>query len=148
MPAMLRQALLAPQTQPRVIEDCQALIEQQVSGMSGISGAAVKIAYKTVNTFMPGHVRHMVESLLPEMADKLEPFWADFHTSGGAEFGDYLTKRGDEVSEALLAVTDARSAASERPTIVKAYNKVRPGAARHVTAALPDVGAMVQKYTG
>jgi len=146
MPATLQETLLAPETRPQVIDDCQTLIEQQVSDVSGISGAAVKIAYKTVNTFLPGHVRHMVESLLPEMMDKLEPFWADFSASGGSGFGDYLAKRGDEVSEALLSVTDARGAASERPTIVKAYNKVRPSAAKHVTAALPSVGALVQKY--
>ena len=148
MPATLQEILLAPETRPQVVSDCQALIEQQVSDVSGISGAAVKIAYKTVNTFMPGHVRHMVESLLPEMVEKLEPFWADFSASGGSAFGDYLAKHGDEVSEALLSVTDARGAASERPTIVKAYNKVRPSAAKHVTAALPNVGALVQKYAG
>ena len=148
MPATLQEILLAPETRPQVVSDCQALIEQQVSDVSGISGAAVKIAYKTVNTFMPGHVRHMVESLLPEMVEKLEPFWADFSASGGSAFGDYLAKHGDEVSEALLSVTDARGAASERPTIVKAYNKVRPSAAKHVTAALPGVGALVQKYAG
>ena len=148
MPATLQEMLLAPETRPQVIDDCQTLIEQQVSDVSGISGAAVKIAYKTVNTFIPGHIRHMVESLLPEMVEKLEPFWADFTASGGGGFGDYLAKRGDEVSEALLTVTDARGAASERPTIVKAYNKVRPSAAKHVTAALPGVGALVQKYAG
>jgi len=146
MPTTLQQTLLAPEVRPQVIADGQALIEQRVHDGSGISGTAVKIAYKTVNTFLPGHVRHMVESLLPEMADQLEPFWADFSASGGSEFGDYLAKRGEEVSEALLSVTDARGAASERPTIVKAYNKVRPSAAKHVTAALPDVGALVQKY--
>ena len=148
MPAMLQETLLSPENRSQVIDDCQALIEQQVSDVSGISGAAVKIAYKTVNTFIPGHVRHMVESLLPEMTDKLEPFWADFHGVGGGGFGDYLAKRGDEVSEALLSVTDARAAASDRPTIVKAYNKVRPSAAKHVTAALPNVGVLVQKYAG
>ncbi len=148
MPATLRQMLLAPETRPQVIDDCQTLIEQQVSDVSGISGAAVKIAYKTVSTFIPGHVRHMVESLLPEMVEKLEPFWADFNASGGSEFGDYLAKRGGEVSEALLTVTDARGAASERPAIVKAYSKVRPSAAKHVTAALPGVGVLVQKHAG
>jgi hypothetical protein len=148
MPATLQEILLAPETRPQVVSDCQALIEQQVSDVSGISGAAVKIAYKTVNTFIPGHIRHMVESMLPEMVEKLEPFWADFSASGGSAFGDYLAKHGDEVSEALLSVTDARGAASERPTIVKAYNKVRPSAAKHVTAALPGVGALVQKYAG
>jgi hypothetical protein len=146
MPTTLQEILLAPDNRPQVIADCQTLIHQQVSDCSGISGATVKIAYKTVNAFLPGHVRHMVESLLPEMVDQLEPFWADFSASGGSQFGDYLAKRGGEVSEALLSVTDARGAASSRPTIVKAYNKVRPSAAKHVTAALPNVGALVQKY--
>ncbi len=146
MTPTLAQALLAPQTQPMVIADCQALIEQQVAEMSGLSGTAVKLAYKTVNTFAPGHVRHRVESLLPEMTGVLEPHWAGFHASGGAEFGDYLAKRGDEVAQALLSVTDARAAASSRPTISKAYGKVRPSAAKHVTSALPHVGALVQKH--
>jgi hypothetical protein len=146
MAATLRQILLAPDTRPQVIADCYALIEQEISGKSGISGTAVKLAYKTVNTFMPGHVRHMVESLLPDMVDKLEPYWADFTTSGGSEFGDYLAKHGEEVSQALLSVTDARAKASGRPTIIKAYGSVRGSATKHVQAALPQVGDLVLKY--
>jgi len=146
MAATLRQLLLAPDTQPQVIADCFNLIEQQVSDMSGISGTAVKLAYKTVNRFMPGHVRNMVGKLLPDMLDQLEPFWADFNSSGGSEFGDYLAKRGHEVAEALLSVTDARAAASGRPTIVKAYGTVRGSAVKHIEAALPAVGELVVKY--
>jgi hypothetical protein len=146
MAATLRQILLAPDTRPQVIADCYALIEQEISGKSGISGTAVKLAYKTVNTFMPGHVRHMVESLLPDMVDKLEPYWADFTTSGGSEFGDYLAKHGEEVAQALLSVTDARAKASGRPTIIKAYGSVRGGATKHIQAALPQVGDLVLKY--
>ena len=50
------------------------------------------------------------------------------------------------MSEALLAITDERAKGSGRPTIVKAYNTVRGGAVKHVKAALPAVGALVQKY--
>jgi hypothetical protein len=146
MAAMLQEILLAPDTQPKVVADCFTLLEQELSDMSGISGTAVKIAYKTVNTFMPGHVRHMVEVLLPDMVDRLEPYWADFSTSGGSEFGDYLAKRGDEVAQALLSVTDARAEASGRPTVIKAYGSVRNGAGKHVEAALPHVGGLVAKY--
>jgi hypothetical protein len=146
MAATLQEILLAPATRPQVLADCHALLEQEVASMSGISGTAVKLAYKTVITFAPGHVRFMVESLLPHMVDELQPFWSDFSTSGGSEFGDYLAKRGEEVSEALLSVTDARAAASDRPTIIKAYSSVRGSAARHVEAALPQVGTMVLKY--
>lgn len=147
MAATLQQTLLAPQTQPKVVADCFVLIEQEVSEMSGISGAAVKLAYKTVNTFMPGHVRSMVEKLLPDMVAKLEPYWADFTASGGSAFGDYLAKRGEEVAEDLLAVTDARAAASGRPTVSKAYATVRGGAGKHIQAALPRAGDLVRKYT-
>jgi len=148
MAATLQDILLAPDTQPQVASDCYALVEQQVSEMSGISGAAVKVAYKTVTAFMPGHVRHMVESLMPRMIEELEPYWADFRASGGGEFGDYLTKRSDEVSESLLRVTDERAEASGRPTIVRAYRGVRGGASKHVQAALPRLGDLVAKYAG
>jgi hypothetical protein len=119
--ATLQETLLAPDTQPKVIDDCCALIEQEVKTLSGISGTAVKVAYKTVITFAPGHVRYMVEVLLPNLVDKLQPYWADFNSSGGAVFGDYLAKNGEQVAEDLLTVTDARAEASDRPVIIKAY---------------------------
>ena len=148
MAATLQEILLTPDTKPQVTADCLTLIKQEVSAQSGISGTAVKLAYKTVNAFASGYLQSMVETLLPEMVAKLEPYWADFNASGAAEFGDYLAKRGDEVSEALLEVTDGLAAESSRPTILKAYRSVRGGAAKHVTAALPAVGALVQKYAG
>jgi Family of unknown function (DUF6918) len=146
MAATLHEILLAPDTQPAVAADCLKLIEQEVSGKSGVSGTAVKLAYKTANAFASGYLRDTVESLLPEMVTQLEPFWADFIASGAAGFGDYLVKRGDEVSEALLSVTDAKAKVSQRATIIKAYGAVRGGAAKHIVAALPNVGALVQKY--
>jgi hypothetical protein len=148
MAATLQEILLAPDIQPHVVGDCYDLIQQEVSDKGGVTGAAVKVAYKTVTAFAPGHIRYMVESLLPGLTEQLQPYWADFAASGSSEFGDYLVKRGDEVSEALLSVTDARAAASDRPTIIKAYRAVRGGAAKQVGAALPRVGDLVMKYAG
>jgi hypothetical protein len=144
--ATLQEILLAPDTQPKVIDDCCALIEQEVKTLSGISGTAIKVAYKTVITFASDHVRYMVETLLPNLVDKLQPYWADFNSSGGGVFGDYLAKNGDQVSEDLLTVTDARAEASDRPVIIKAYRSVRASAGKHILAALPRVGDLVTKY--
>ncbi|HWF81240.1 MAG TPA: hypothetical protein VN695_11710 [Streptosporangiaceae bacterium] len=146
MAATLQQILLAPDAQPQVVSDCLTLIAEEVSEKSGVSGAAVKLAYKTASAFAPGYLRTTVENLLPDIADALAPYWADFTTSGGSDFGDYLAKRGDEVSEALLKVSDHHAEASNRPVIVKAYQTVRGGAARHIEAALPAVGKLVLKY--
>jgi hypothetical protein len=148
MAATLQEILLAPDTQPQVLADCYTLIDQELSDKSGISGAAVKLAYKTVNTFMPGHVQHMVEVMLPDMLAQLEPFWVDFCASGSSGFGDYLVKRSDEVTQALLSVSDARAAGSGRPTVVRAYGSVRGSAVKHIQAALPRVGDLVLKYAG
>ena len=146
--ATLQDILLTPENKPHVIDDCLTLIDEEVKGKSGISGTAVKLAYKTANTFASGYLRGMVELLAPDMIVELEPFWADFSASGAGDFGDYLVKHGDAVSEALLSVTDRRAETSTRPTILKAYKTVRGGASKHVTAALPALGALVQKYAG
>jgi len=146
MAATLHDILLTPDVFPHVVDDCQQLIDQEVAAKSGVSGTTVKLAYKTANAFAKGYLHNIVETLLPDMVNQLEPYWADFIASGASEFGDYLVKRGDEVAQALLTVTDARAKASDRPTIVKAYGAVRSGAAKHITAALPAVGALVQRY--
>jgi hypothetical protein len=146
MPATLQEILFSPDTQPQLFADSCALLEQEVAELSGVSGTAVRLAYKTVNTFLPGHIRHMVQSLLPQLVDKLEQYWFDFRASGGGQFGDYVAKRGEEVSQALLSVTDACAAESGNPVVIKAYNTVRGSAGRHVETALPRVGDLVQKH--
>jgi hypothetical protein len=148
MAATLQEILLAPDTQPQVVADCYDLIEQEVSDKSGIAGTAVKLAYKTAAAVAPGYIRATIENLLPGFTEKLQPFWTDFAASGSAEFGDYLTKRSDEVSEALLSITDAAAETSQRSAIVKAYRTVRGGAGRQIEAALPRLGDLVQKYAG
>jgi len=146
---VLRDKLLAPDAQPRVAADCEALVDREVAEMSGITGAAVKLAYRTVRTFDAGHIRVMIESLLPDVADTLQPWWTAFTTeprTDAGDFGAYLASREDEVAEALVGITDERRKFSHRATIVKAYNTVRPSAVKHVKAALPALGRLVQQH--
>lgn len=148
MAGTLQESLLAPEIRPQVIADCEALIKQEVKDMSGVSGAAIKVAYKTVHLFSADHVRYIIDTLLPRMSDELEPYWKEFQSSGESGFGAYLAARSGEVSEVLLSITDERGRNSERPVITKAYGAVRDKAAKHVVAALPRVGALIQKYAG
>lgn len=146
MAATLQEILLTPDIRPKVLADCQTLIDQEIADKSGVSGTTIKLAYKTATSFAPGYFRKTLEDMLPQMVDKLEPYWANFSTSGGSEFGDYLSKRGQEVSEDLLSLTDQIATVSKRPTIIKAYRAVRGSAVKHVEAALPRVGDLVMRY--
>jgi hypothetical protein len=146
MPATLSQMLLGPATFPHVVADCQALVDQEISSKSGVSATAVKVAYKGVTTFAPGYYQNALSAMLPGFTEQLEPFWADFVYSGGSSFGDYLAKNGEEVSEALLQVTDQLAGTSSKAGVVRLYKTVRGGASKHIEAALPNLGDMVQKY--
>jgi hypothetical protein len=144
----LQETLLAPDIRPQVVTDCEHLVEHEVAEMSGVTGTAVRLAYKTVRTFDTGHIPAMIETILPNVADALEPYWEKFRAefAAGGDFGGYLASREDEVADALLAITDNRQRASSRATIVKAYKTVRGSAVKHVKAALPALGTLVQKY--
>jgi hypothetical protein len=143
--ATLQELLLTPENAPRLIADTKALVDGEVSS-KGITAAPLKAAYKAVSSFAPGYLTEAITAMLPGMVHQLEPYWAAFTTSGGADFGDYLAKRGDEVSESLLAVTDEMAQGSSRGAVVKAYQMVRGSAGKNIEAALPALGAMVQKH--
>lgn len=131
-----------------LVTDAQALVEQELASKSGVSAGAVKLAYKTITSVAPGFYDKIVGEMIPPMLHQLTPFWQDLQAAGGGSFGDYLAKRSDEVGPALLEVTDGMAAASEKAVVVKAYNAVRSGAQKHVEAALPALGALVEKHAG
>jgi uncharacterized protein DUF6918 len=131
-----------------LVADVQSLVDQEIANKSGVSATGLKLAYKAVNAFAPGYYQQAVGAILPGVGERLEPFWADFTASGGSSFGDYLSKRGGEVAESLLTVTDDMAERSDRGAVVKAYKSVRGGASKHIEAALPNLGALVQKYAG
>jgi hypothetical protein len=147
MAASLQETLLTEDNAAPLIADCRALVEQELASKSGVSAAGIKVAYKAVTAFAPGYYQGIIGGILPPLVSRLEPFWADFTASGGSSFGDNLAKRGNEVAEALLSVTDERAAASDKKAVVKAYQAVRGSALTNVEAALPNLGALVQKYT-
>ena len=101
-----------------------------------------------MNAFASGYVHSMVETLLPDMSTSSSRTGRTSALPALATSGDYLVKRGDEVSESLLSVTDARAAASDRPTIIKAYRSVRGNAPSTSRPRAQAVGALVQKYAG
>ena len=143
--ATLQELVLTPQNAPHLIADTKALVDGELAN-KGVTAAPLKAAYKAVTAFAPGYYDEAITAILPGVVYQLEPYWADFKTSGSADFGDYLAKRGDEVTEALLAVTDDMAANSGRGAVVKAYQMVRGGAGKNIEPALPALGALVQKY--
>ena len=80
--------LLANGAQQQIAADCVALVDQEISAKSGVSAAALKLAYAAVTTFAPGYYQTTVEKLVPKMLRQLQPFWSDFRAGDGGQFGN------------------------------------------------------------
>jgi hypothetical protein len=142
MPTLTDQ-LLNPETRPKVVSDCVALIDDEVHHKSGLSGMLVKTGYGMAKAFKHGFVKEMVEATLNDFVAKLETFYVE---RGATPLTQYMVSRQEEVSEALLTVTDARSAKTKHSSLKKMYDKMRPTAKKNVEQALPRLGAMIGKY--
>lgn len=133
--------LTDPARRPQAVEALASVVESEVRDRSGISGVALKTAFKAVTAIKSDIVFKAVDYMLPDFADALDPFWA---ARGGQPFGAYLSGRGAEAADALLNVTDKRANKPEHATIAKIYNSLRPKAQGMVEAALPRLGAAVE----
>lgn len=141
----LTDTMLDPTKVGSIRADVRDLIDAEVGDKKGASGLAVKGGYSAVKKVGPSVIDDAVEKLWPNFVASLEPFYQQW--GGNGSFADYLTARSDEVSDALLGVTDERIDSTSKSAIKKVYGSLRPSAKKHVAEALPRIGALVQKWS-
>lgn len=145
--ADLKSVLTDPSRRQQVVRDAEALLDAEVDAKSGLSGLAIKGAFKIVKSFRPGIIPDTVDGLLDDFATRLDPFYQAHATQGGGRsIADYFTSRKSEIADALLAITDGRARVTRHTTLKSAYEKLRPEGKKHVEAAIPGVGRLVEKH--
>jgi len=142
----LLEQLTQPPQREHIVTECCELIDAEVQSKGGLSGIAVKGAYKLVKTVKSGFVREVVDAMLDEWVGKLDPFYqAWLGEAAGRSLPDYMASRGEEIAERLLEVTDGRAKNAKNGAVRKMYDKLRPAAKRHVEAALPRLGRLLER---
>jgi len=142
----LAEQIATEPTRATVIGECVTLVDGEVRQKSGVSGLAVKGAYGTIKKIKPGFVAAAIDGLLDGWLEKLEPYYVKWRGGDSGTFAEYVTVRQDEVSEALLAVTDERAETSKHRTAAKLYKKLRPSAKTNVAQAVPKLGALIESH--
>ena len=133
---------LLQEKRARLITDCERLVDDEVASKGGLSGLAIKGAYKVVCSVKPGIIRDALEHLADDFVRRLEPLWSTHRDASGGDgrsFGDFLTKRPAEVADALLGITDEKARHAKNPVLKSTYDKLRPQAKKHVEDAIPRV---------
>ncbi len=146
MAATLKEILLAPERREAVVSDLQSLVDQEVAGKSGLSGLAVKGSFAVVKKIKAGFVPHAINQMLPELAHKLQPYYAKYDPASDGSLSSYLVGNSSAVSDVLLAVADGRARRSSHETAKKAYQKLRPQAKKHVELAMPALGSVLEQH--
>ena len=140
----LKEILTRPGTRPQVIADCERLIEEEVDS-KGLAGLPIKAAYKVVKAIKPGFVSEVIDHMLEDFADKLDPLY-QAAVSKNEPVSAYFNARPGDAAEALLAITDARAARAKNQTLKTFYEKLRSTAKKHVEAAVPRIARLISKY--
>ncbi|QFG67750.1 DUF6918 family protein [Ornithinimicrobium pratense] len=141
----LSTSLLDPTVRPQVVDALVQLAETEVSGKKGISGTMLKTALAGARKAPGGGVGRPANALLPGVARALDPH---FEAKGSQPFGAYLADpaRSSQVADELLAVADARARSVEGNPLGKLYASFRGRAKEHVVAALPGLGATLERF--
>nr|WP_219632194.1 hypothetical protein [Haloechinothrix aidingensis] len=142
----MKEILLDDSKRPGVVADMRQVVDDEVASKSGMSGTAIKSGYGLVNKIKPDIIGEAVDSLLDDFTARLEPFYADYREKGAGSLAEYFDGRSDEVADALLGVTDARAESSQRESIKKVYDKLRPQGKKNVEEALPRVAEVLTKH--
>jgi hypothetical protein len=133
---------------PALLSDSERVIQQEVDAKSGLTGLAIKGAYKVVCKVKPGIIRESMDSLLDDFVKRLDPMYAQHLEAGGAPaaFGGYLAARRAEAADALLGITDDRAKGAQNRTLKGTYEKLRPQAKKHVEEAVPRVSELLVRH--
>ncbi len=130
---------------PRVVDDCLKLVDDEVSDKGGLSGLAIKAGFAAVKSVKPGFIRGAVEALLPDFSQALDPVYQEAKRDN-APLRAHFVKNAGRVADALLTITDARAAKSPHGVVKGAYDKLRGTAKKNVEAAVPRLGALIEKH--
>jgi uncharacterized protein DUF6918 len=141
----LKERLGQGETRKTVVRDACDVLDQEVADKGGLSGIAIKGAYSIVKGIKPGFIGEAVDALLDDFLDALDPIVQEAEQKGQSP-GKYLAANSERVAEKLLAITDQRVQGSSRAAIRKTYEKLRPTAIKHVAAAAPRVGQLLDKH--
>jgi len=126
---------------PQMITECVDLIDAQVKQ----KGFVIKSAYATIKAIKKKFISEVVDSMLDEWLEKIQPHFDKWSVAKTSTFTDYVVARGDDVAEDLLAVTDARAEKTSHTTAKKMYGRMRDGAKKNVIEAIPALAQMIER---
>ena len=134
-----------PDSRRAIVDDATTMLDQEVADKSGLSGKAVKLAFRAVKGVSPGMIPMSIDALLDDFCVAMQPIWEECQASGQSA-RPYFQSRSNDIANALLSITDARAERSTQRILKSTYSKLRGQAVKHITEAMPRLADLVEKH--
>ncbi|HXS16955.1 MAG TPA: hypothetical protein VN764_07190 [Polyangiaceae bacterium] len=141
----LNNQMKAPDKRSALISDAERVLDEEVADKSGLTGIAIKTAFKVVKGVRPGFIRDVIDHLLDDFLKQLDPVYQR-SVAQGLSPGGLMVKESPAVAGALLSITDAKASRSSSDLVRKTYEKLRPMAQKNVEAAAPRLAKLLDKH--
>ncbi len=134
-----------PDTRRAIVDDASAMLDHEVGDKSGLSGKAVKLAFRAVKGVSPGMIPMSIDALLDDFCVAMQPIWEDCQASGQAA-RPYFQSRSNDIANALLSITDSRAERSTQRILKSTYSKLRGQAVKHIGESMPRLADLIEKH--
>ena len=134
-----------PTKRSAIVADAAQLLDAEVAEKRGLSGKAVKLAFKAVKGVSPGMIPMSIDALLDDFCAQVQPFWESAQASGQSTRAHFQAN-SQAIASALLSITDARAERSTQRVLKGAYSKLRGQAVKHITEATPRLADLVERH--
>jgi hypothetical protein len=141
----LREQLGTGDKRRQVVEDACQVLDQEVADKSGLTGIAIKTAYKVVKGIRPWFIPEVVDSLFDEFLDAVEPLYQEA-VAKQRPAGTGVRENPSRVADALLAVTDRKAERAKSQVVKSAYEKLRGSAKKQVEGACPRLASLLERH--
>jgi hypothetical protein len=139
----LRMILLTDPTRSELVVALTGMIEAEIGKSRGARGLALRHALRTTKKHRPGALARLVNDLIPEWIDILEPHYEVWSSKGTGSFGTYVVRHQDDLAHRLLEMVQTRVRASNHRVAGTVAGFMGVDALRR---ALPRFGVLVDNY--
>lgn len=144
----LSSILLSLRDPEALVADLAQALEAHIASKSGLSGAAMKLGYAALRSAKPDIASRAAQRLLPDIAQALDPLYAEFAQARAADFGGFLTQHGQRASSVVLGAVDARMGSINNSAAKTIYQRFRGSAGDELQKLLPVFGRILNAHIG
>ena len=139
--------ILLGSQRPAVVSALTNVAHSVIESTGGITGMALKGGLKAATAVRDDIVPHAIDTLLPDLAAALEPYWNTYSAGGFAgSFGAYLAENSSSVTADLAAIADGYVEGHDIGALKKLYTSARNKGLEVLGKHLGEPGDTLEKF--